>query len=58
MTSNLVEEWFDKKFVPSIKRFNELNGLPPQVLILINNALSHPSDMQLVWRHKRRVSTS
>lgn len=48
MTSFLFSEWFAKQFVPSVKKFNEENGLPPRALLLIDNAPSHPSDMRLV----------
>ena len=39
-----------KKFVPSVRKFNRENGLPPRALLLIDNAPSHPSQMQLVNR--------
>lgn len=55
MTGNLFKEWFEKKFVPSVTRFNEENGLPPRALLLIDNAPSHPSDMQLVCRDIKAI---
>lgn len=48
MSGPLFKEWFDKKFVPSVKKFNEENELPQRALLLIDNATCHPSDMQLV----------
>lgn len=48
MTGSLFKEWFDTQFVPTVKKFNEENGLPPRALLLIDNAPSHPSDMRLV----------
>lgn len=47
MTGSLFKKWFEKQFVPAVKRFNEENGLPPQALLLIDNAPSHPADIQL-----------
>ena len=48
MNSVLFKEWFEKQFVPSVRRFNRENGLPLRALLLIDNAPSHPSEMQLV----------
>ncbi|XP_028649015.2 jerky protein homolog-like [Erpetoichthys calabaricus] len=44
----LFKKWFDKQFVPKVKAFNKENGLPPRALLLIDNAPSHPEEMQLV----------
>uniref|UniRef100_A0A8C4SMY0 HTH CENPB-type domain-containing protein n=1 Tax=Erpetoichthys calabaricus TaxID=27687 RepID=A0A8C4SMY0_ERPCA len=48
MDRALFKEWFDKQFVPKVKTFNKENGLPPRALLLIDNAPSHPEEMQLV----------
>lgn len=44
----LFQEWFEKQFVPNVKAFNKENELPPSALLLIDNAPSHPEEMQLV----------
>ncbi|XP_039627277.1 jerky protein homolog-like [Polypterus senegalus] len=48
MDRALFQEWFDKQFVPKVKAFNKENGLPPRALLLIDNAPSHPEEMQVV----------
>lgn len=47
MTGNLVKEWYDKTFVPLVKRFNKENYMSDRALLLMDNASSHSSDMQL-----------
>uniref|UniRef100_A0A1B6FS75 HTH CENPB-type domain-containing protein n=1 Tax=Cuerna arida TaxID=1464854 RepID=A0A1B6FS75_9HEMI len=44
----LFQEWFEKQFVPNVRAYNEENGLPDRALLLIDNAPSHPDDLELV----------
>ncbi|XP_046666383.1 jerky protein homolog-like [Homalodisca vitripennis] len=49
MDRALFQEWFEKKqFVPNVRAYNEENGLPDRALLLIDNAPSHPDDLELV----------
>lgn len=48
MDRDLFKNWFEKQFVPNVKAYNEENGLPLRALLLIDNAPSHPEEMQLV----------
>ncbi len=38
----LFQDWFFKEFVPSVNKFLRKSGLPKKVLLLIDNAPSHP----------------
>ncbi|XP_046677224.1 jerky protein homolog-like [Homalodisca vitripennis] len=48
MDRALFQEWFEKQFVPNVRAYNEENGLPDRSLLLIDNAPSHPDDLELV----------
>ncbi|XP_046684931.1 jerky protein homolog-like, partial [Homalodisca vitripennis] len=48
MDRALFQEWFEKQFVPNVRAYNEENGLPDRALLLIDNAPSHPDDLELV----------
>ena len=48
MNSDLFKEWFKKQFLPSVRRFNEENGLSNRALLFTDNAPSNPLDMKLV----------
>lgn len=47
-TSDILQDWFKKKFVPAVKKFQgEELGIPPEYvkcLLLLDNAPAHPSE--------------
>lgn len=47
MNSELFTEWFEEKFVPSVKKFCKDNNLPVRALLLVDNAPCHPSGEEL-----------
>ncbi|XP_039968733.1 jerky protein homolog-like [Bactrocera tryoni] len=47
MTSAVFKEWFHESFVPQVTSFLKEKGLPIKVLLLIDNAPSHPNEAQL-----------
>lgn len=42
MTADLFKKWFHECFVPEVKKYMEQKGLEFKVLLLIDNAPSHP----------------
>ncbi|XP_056648741.1 jerky protein homolog-like [Diorhabda sublineata] len=47
MNQAIFKEWFFQDFVPSVKKFQEENGLPKKAVLLLDNAPSHPSESTL-----------
>ena len=47
MDSRLFTEWFHNRFVPSVRIFCRCRGLEEKVLLLLDNAPSHPSSASL-----------
>ena len=47
MNCKLFTDWFHNQFVPSVKRFCRDRGIEEKVLLLIDNAPSHPSSASL-----------
>ena len=43
VTVTLFEEWFSQNFIPEVKKFCEEKGIPFNILLLMDNAPSHPS---------------
>jgi hypothetical protein len=48
MDSELFKEWFDIQFVPAVKKYSNIKGLPPKALLLIDNAPSHSWESELI----------
>ena len=48
MDCTLLTDWFHKRFVPSVKKFCRDRGIEEKVLLLLDNAPSHPSSASLV----------
>lgn len=46
MSSDLFEEWFHQNFVPSVERFLASKGLPRKAILLIDNAPTHPGQLE------------
>lgn len=38
----IFKEWFFKQFIPQVKNFLSENNLPPEAVLLLDNAPSHP----------------
>ncbi|XP_054087866.1 jerky protein homolog-like [Zeugodacus cucurbitae] len=47
MTSAVFKEWFHESFVTQVTSFLKEKGLPIKALLLIDNAPSHPNEVQL-----------
>jgi len=43
MDCDLFQHWFNKEFVPKVKRYLKGRGLPIKALLLMDNAPCHPS---------------
>lgn len=57
MTSTIFEEWFQKEFVPSVRKHLRQQRLEPKALLLLDNCPAHPPADSLVSRDgKIRVS--
>lgn len=48
MTASIFKNWFEKNFVPEVKKFQRDNNLPPKALLLLDNAPCHPPASELV----------
>lgn len=48
MIDNLFTKWFEKQFVPSVRKFNRESNLPTQELLVVDNAPFNPSEGELV----------
>ena len=48
MDCKLFTDWFHKRFVPSVNKFCRDRGIEEKVLLLLDNAPSHPSSASLV----------
>ena len=44
MTSAVFQKWFERDFVPSVKRHLRLKRLEEKALLLLDNCSAHPSD--------------
>ncbi|XP_057654774.1 jerky protein homolog-like [Diorhabda carinulata] len=47
MDCSLFQTWFFDKFVPAMEKYLKLKNLPIHVVLLLNNAPSHPSEFEL-----------
>ncbi|KAJ3649085.1 hypothetical protein Zmor_020847 [Zophobas morio] len=47
MTRDIFREWFFKKFIPQVRKFLEVNKLPPKALLLLDNATVHMDETVL-----------
>ena len=47
MDSSIFKSWLKTKFVPMIKHYLHIKGLPTKALLLMDNAPSHPSTEEL-----------
>ena len=50
MDSLIFKSWFKTKFAPRDKHYLSIKGLPTKVLLLMDNAPSHPSNEELCSR--------
>ena len=46
VTAAMFTEWFHECFIPDAKKYLNSKGLPFKVLLLIDNAPSHPQDLE------------
>lgn len=46
MTSSIFKAWFESCFVPEVEKFLKEKNLSFKVLLLLDNATSHPKDLQ------------
>ena len=46
MNGAIFEDWFRNKFVPGVEKFLESKGLPRKAVLVIDNAPSHPSNLE------------
>ncbi|CAF2050242.1 unnamed protein product [Rotaria magnacalcarata] len=51
MTALLFLDWFNKCFVPEVKSYLERKGIEFKVLLVIDNATSHPDSLKLANKH-------
>ena len=57
MTSSIFEHWFQKEFVPSVRKHLRRQRLEPKALLLLDNCPAHPPADNLISRDGRiRVS--
>ncbi|XP_053954302.1 jerky protein homolog-like [Anastrepha ludens] len=47
MTSAIFKDWFHNSFVPQVRKYLKDGGLPEKALLLIDNAPSHPNEIEL-----------
>ena len=47
MTREVFEKWFHSEFVPSVRQFSAKNNITPSAVLLLDNAPSHHTIMQL-----------
>ncbi|XP_064099530.1 tigger transposable element-derived protein 1-like [Macrobrachium nipponense] len=45
VTLMVFEDWFNDHFVPAVERYLSSKGLPFKVLLVLDNALGHPSNL-------------
>ena len=45
ITMNIFKNWFVEHFCPTVKRYCERKNLKPKVLLLMDNAPSHPTNL-------------
>ena len=50
MDSSIFKNWFKTKFVPRVKHYLHIKGLPVKALLLMDNAPAHPSTEELCSR--------
>lgn len=46
MNSQIFESWFHGEFVPAVRQFLETQNLPQRAILIVDNAPSHPSNLQ------------
>ena len=42
VTASLFEDWFNNCFIPEVRKYMKQKGLEFKILLLIDNAPSHP----------------
>ncbi len=47
MNTDLFKIWFEEQFVPKVRTFLKLRGLPEKAILLLDNAPSHPDEETL-----------
>ena len=50
MDSSIFKNWFKTKFVPRVRHYLHIKGLPVKALLLMGNAPAHPSTEELCSR--------
>lgn len=55
MTAALFSEWFEETFIPEVKKYQKEVGKKRNVLLLIDNAPTHPSADLLERRNGRAL---
>ena len=53
MTSSIFEHWFQKEFVPSVRKHLRRKRLEPKALLLLDNCPAHPPADNLISRDGR-----
>ncbi len=46
MNSAIFKEWFQVEFIPIVEKYTKENGLSRKALLFVDNAPSHPDDLQ------------
>lgn len=53
MDSQIFSQWFHDEFVPGVQKHLKDRGLEPKVVLLLDNAPSHPDEAMLVSKDKK-----
>lgn len=55
MTASIFEDWFGNFFIPEVERYCLSNGIPFNVLLIIDSAPGHPPGTLIDFDHRVRV---